>query len=228
MDPGSASRLKTGWLGKTSPTVAEAILNVGVMRSFDDDEVIYGLGQYQASLWGIASGLVRMTITMNEQPPKFGHVVGPGFWFGETEFVTDRPGIIEMVASGNTTLLMVTRQAFRRVADAHSEAWPGVALLAVLNEGLAIGAADDLMIRDARQRLCAVLLRLSSHRSCFQGAPPLPHIPATQREIADAANLSRSSAAALLARLSGAGLIRTEYGRIEILNPEGLLEILEG
>ena len=228
MDEGSANRLKSGWLGKTSPAFADAILNVGMMRSFGDGEVIYGLGEEQANLWGVASGLIRMTVTMNEQPPRFGHVIGPGFWFGETEFVTDRPGIIEMVASGETTLLIVTRQAFHRVAGLYSDAWSAVALLAVLNEGLAIGAADDLMISDARQRLCAVLLRLSSHRNCFQGAPSVSHIPATQREIAEAASLSRSSAAALLSRLKGAKLIRTEYGRIEVLDPGGLQDQLEG
>jgi DNA-binding transcriptional regulator LsrR (DeoR family) len=58
--------------------------------------------------------------------------------------------------------------------------------------------------------------------------PPIPYIPATQREIAEAANLSRSSAAALLAELNGTGLVRTEYRRIEILDPEGLGGLIEG
>ena len=228
VDPEASRGLPGGWLGKVSPAFAKALLAVGVKRTFQDGEVIYGLGQDQACLWGISSGLVRMLVTMNEQSPRFGHVAGPGFWFGETEFVIDRPGIIEMAASGETELLMVTRHAFARVAGNHPDAWPAVAVLAVLNEGLAIGAADDLMIRDARQRLCAVLLRLSSNRNAFQGMPPIPYIPATQREIAEAANLSRSSAAALLAELSGAGLVRTEYRRIEILDPEGLGGLIEG
>jgi CRP-like cAMP-binding protein len=220
--------LRSGWLGQVPPPLADAILRAGSPRSFRDGEVIYGLGQDQSSLWGIASGLVRMWVTMNEQPPRFGHVAGPGFWFGETEFVTGRPGIIEMAVAGETTMLTVPRRAFGRVVAEHPGAWSAVALLAVLNQGLAIGAADDLMIRDARQRLCAVLLRLSSNRNAFQRTPPVAHVPATQAEIAEAANLSRSSTAALLAEMSGAGLIRTEYRRIDILDPDGLTRLLVG
>ena len=88
-----------------------------------------------------------------------------------------------------------------------------------MNEATAIGAVDDLMIRNAKKRLAAVLLRLSSHRNGFQGVPPVSAVPVTQTEIAVAATLSRSSAAAILAEFSGKGIIRTDYRTIVILTP---------
>lgn len=218
----------TGWLGSASRSFSGALLAAGSPRSFENNDVVFGIGQSQDCLWCVVSGMARMSITMNEEPPRFGHVAGQGFWFGEAEIVTKGRRIIEVAAHGDTVLLMVPGSAFRRIASETADAWPELARLAVANQALAIGAADDLMIRDPRRRLAAVLLRLASHRSAFQGVPPIPFIPATQSEIAEAANLSRASAAAILAEMVESGAIVTEYRRIRLTDPERLNALMHG
>ncbi len=212
----------SGWLGNATPAFADALLQTGSLKGFQNGDVVYGLDQLQDCLWCVVSGLARFSITMNEQPPRFAHVAGPGFWFGEVELTTRSPRIIEVEAHGDTVLLMVSRADFHRIASEINDAWREVARLAVANLALAIGAADDLMIRDPKRRLAAVLLRLASHRNAFQGVAPIPFIPATQSEIAEAANLSRASAAAILAELVESGAIVTEYRRIRLTDPERL------
>jgi CRP-like cAMP-binding protein len=167
-----------------------------------------------------------MLVTMNEQDPRFGHVAGPGFWFGETEVVTGEAGIIEMVAASETTLIALNRAALDAIAKDHPGVWPALTLLAVQNQGLAIGAADDLMLRNTTQRLAAVLLRLSARRNAFQGVPPLTHIPASWNELAEAASMSRSKVAAILSEFASANLIRTRQRWIEIVNAKGLENVL--
>ena len=216
----------SGWLGGARQAFSDALLQAGSLRRFENGDVVYGLGQSQDCLWCVVSGLARMWITMNEQPPRFGHVAGPGFWFGEVEVTTKGPRIIEVEARGDTVLLMVTGGDLRRIASEFDDAWREVARLAVANMALAIGAGDDLMIRDPKRRLAAVLLRLSSHRSAFQNVAPIPFIPATQSELAEAANLSRASAAAIFAELVESGAIATEYRRIRLTNPERLKSIV--
>lgn len=226
MDRETRRVLKTGWLGQVSPVLSDAFLDAGHLRAYPDGATIYGLGSDCCFLWGIAAGLVRMWVTMNEQEPRFGHVAGPGSWFGENEVITGQPRIIEMEAAGETCVCIVTREDIQSIARRHPEAWHAIALLAVMNQSTAIGAADDLMLRNAKNRLVAVLLRLSSHRNAYQGAAPIAKIPAAQAEIAVAANLSRSSAAAILAELSCEGLIRTDYRWVAILEPERLSAML--
>ncbi len=226
MDDATTRNLKAGWLGQVPSPVANALIDAGKFQTFSDGATIYGFGQEQYCLFGIASGQIRMWVTMNEQEPRFGHVAGPGFWFGEYEVVTRQPRVVEMAASGETRLCVVTRSDIDRVARKHADAWAAVALLAVMNQVTAIGAADDLMIRNAKKRLVAVMLRLSSHRNAFQGVPPVPAVPVTQREIADAAAVSRSSAAAILADLKRDGMIRIDYKTIVVLEPERLMALL--
>jgi CRP-like cAMP-binding protein len=218
--------LKSGWLGHLDPALACKILNAGKMAHYGDGDTIYAFAQEQSRLFGVARGMVRMWVTMNEQAPQFGHVAGPGFWFGETELVTGNASIMEMTASGATSLFRIDRKAIDTLAAEAPGIWQGIALLAVMNEGTALGAADDLMVRKSRERLAAVLLRLSSHRNAPQGVPPLREIPVTQAELSEAVCLSRSSTAALLAEFVRSGLIRTDYGAIAILDPAGLVGLL--
>ena len=226
MNDGTINDLKAGWLGHVPSPLAKAFIDAGKLQTFPDGATVYGFGQEQCCLFGIASGHIRMWLTMNEQAPRFGHLAGPGFWFGEHEVVTGLPRIMEMEASGDTLLCMVARSDIDRIAKKHAEAWASVALLAVMNQGTAIGAADDLMIRNAKKRLLAVLLRLSSHRNAYQGVSPISAVPVRQTELADAATLSRSSALAILAELSRDGLIRTDYRTIVILKPKQLGALL--
>lgn len=222
----AARVLHSGWLSHLDPALAGRILAASKTVRYGDGETIYAFAQEQSCLFGVATGLVRMSVTMNEQSPQFGHVAGPGFWFGETEVLTGKGSIMEMATSGATSLLRIDRKAIDTLAMEGHAIWHGIALLAVMNEGTAIGAADDLMIRNSRRRLAAVLLRLSSHRNAFQGVPPLQEIPATQTELSEAACLSKSSTAALLAEFARQELIRTDYAAVAILNPVGLAGIL--
>lgn len=226
MDARKRDVLSSGWLGFVELFLVDAILEAGTLRQFESGETIYGFGQPQDCLHGIASGLVQMLVTMNEQEPRFGHIAGPGFWFGETEVITGKTGIIEMTARGELELFSLRRKQIDNIAEKYPEIWPAITLLAVQNQGLAIGAADDLMIRNSRKRLAAVLLRLASMRNAYQEVRPLDTIPVSWNELSEAAGLSRSKVADLLSEFTKSGLLQTMHRRIKVTNADGLRDLL--
>ncbi|MEY8099993.1 helix-turn-helix domain-containing protein, partial [Falsihalocynthiibacter sp. S25ZX9] len=67
--------------------------------------------------------------------------------------------------------------------------------------------ADDLMLSAPQKRMASVLLRLSGNRLGHQRSPPIKAIPATQQELAVAANLSRASAGSILREMERNGEI---------------------
>lgn len=217
--------IRSGWLGRVPDPLADQILAAGTWRTFAEREIVYALGAEEQSIWGIDSGCIRMHVTFNEAEPRFCHVAGPGSWFGELAFVTGLPRPFEMETASACRLLRVGRKEVERIAATSPEIWREIARLAAENEATAIGGVDDLMLRDADRRLAAILLRLASRRNAFQGVPPIDVIPATQREVADAASLSRTVAAAVMADFVAAGAISTEYRRIRILKPETLADV---
>jgi CRP/FNR family transcriptional regulator, cyclic AMP receptor protein len=214
--------LTAGWLSHIDPDIAKRIIEVGKPQRFSDGQTITTFGEDHYCIFGVLRGAVKMFVTMNEQPPRFAHVVGTGFWFGEHEILSRAPRIMEMTASGETLLIRVNRRDIDHLAEAGLDVWMCLYSLAVMNQGLAIGAADDLLIRNSRQRLAAVLLRLGSFRNAYQGVPPMKNIPATWTEISEISNLSRSKLASLLSEFTRRGLISTGRKSITLLAPDRL------
>ena len=227
MDSRSREILLSGWLGHVDASLSKLILEKGKLVSFQDGATIYGFEQQQDCLYGIVYGSMEMWVAMNEQDPQFGHVAGPGFWTGETEVVTGKAGVIEMVARGETKLLSINRRTIDEISEIHSGMWPALTLLAIQNQSLAIGAADDLRIRNSTKRLAALLLRLSSRRNAYQGVQPLTSIPVSWTELSEAAGLSRSKVGAILAEFTDNGFIKTQRRSIEIVNAEGIENVLD-
>lgn len=218
---------RTGWLSRLGPTLAAEIVSAGRTSSFPAGKTIFAIGDEQPNLYCTVSGTVRFDVTMNEQTPRFAHLAGPGFWFGEIAFLSGNAAAVETLAATDVTVFCVNRQKFDVIASRNPDAWRGIAVLAAMNQTLAVGAGDDLLIRNARQRFCATLLRLAARRNAFQGQVPLDFLRLTQSDLSTATNLSRSRSAEILRDLSRKGIIRTEYGGIAILSAESLMRELE-
>jgi len=226
VEANTARILTTGWLAQADPALRQELLEAGQTRRFIDGAMIYSFGSEEFCLWGVVSGIVRLFVAMNEQEPKFAHCAGPGFWFGEVPVITGLTRAMQAMTFGDTKLCAIDRIAVASIARRNPDAWRAVAMLSVMNELTAIGAAEDLMIRDSRKRLVAVLLRFAGRRNAFQGAAPIPTVAVTQLELAEASSLSRSSTTAILRDLAQRGMIRTDYRTIKILNARALSECL--
>lgn len=218
--------LLNGWLSGGPQELAETILRAGTPRHKADGETVYNQGDAEAGIYGIASGHVRMFFTLNEQDPLLGHIAGPGFWFGEVALILGGGRLVGAITSGATVLHFVSLAAIERIAQSEPSVWRCICGLSARNQALAIGAAEDLMIRDSKQRLVAVLLRFANLRNAFQGTPPILDVPVTQPELAEAACLSRTTATDILRDLSRLGWIEPRYRSIRILDPEALSSVM--
>lgn len=220
------SNLRQGWLGEFPPELAKKLVGIGRWTKLGRGDVVYNQGDAETDLYGIANGIARMQIAMNEHEQRVAHVIGPGFWFGEYAFVSGSQRAVEIEAATDLLLLRITRHAFQRLADEHPEIWRWIALLCSQHTIMAIGGADDLMLPTSEKRLIAVLLRLSGHRLNHPSSPPIEVVPITQAELATASNLSRATAGRILRELESRDEISIEYGSIIIRDANALLATL--
>jgi CRP-like cAMP-binding protein len=86
----------------------------------------------------------------------------------------------------------------------------------------AMGALDDLMIRDPAARCVAVLLRLGDCWDPAQQETSPIELDLRQEDVARMSNLSRNAAAAVLRSLEARGVISLEYKVIKILDAQAL------
>jgi CRP/FNR family cyclic AMP-dependent transcriptional regulator len=117
--------------------------------------------------------------------------------------------------------------SIREIVASDPGAWRFFGLAAIAHNSVAIGAADDLLIRDHVRRCIAVLLRLGGCRLRTVPESPPIEVDVTQDDLAALSNLSRTTAGAVLRRLQASGYLEVSYRRIHILAPDALRAMLK-
>jgi len=192
-----------------------------VLQEFAPGEKIYSSGDVAGGMYGLISGGVSVWLDKGERAPSFAHFFQPGTWFGEGPAISGRPRIVGLAATRATQLLFLPARSIEEIVRDDPSAWRLIAGLVLAKLDLAMGAIDDLMIRDHDQRLMGVLLRLGGCRSAGADEAPVD-VDVSQEDLAAMANVARTTANASLGRLVAAGLVKLTYRRIVILEPSKL------
>ena len=218
--------LKQGWLSQTPLWFQSGVLDRCQLRHFKLGESIYSIGDPPGGMFGLVAGGLNISIAPNERGPYFAHVARPGSWFGEAAAFTGQPRRVGLAAARDSELLHLPLHGIREIVDNNPAGWRFFGLVTIGHLDLAIGAHDDLMIRDHLKRCIAVLLRLGG---CRLSSPPnsLPiEIDISQEDIALMSNVARTTAAAVLRRLEAMGHLENAYRRIRLLAPDALRSML--
>jgi CRP-like cAMP-binding protein len=216
-----------GWLADVPAEFREAVLSRSLLLRFKAGELIHFAGDQSAGMYGLLQGTVRVLLSADEHGPYFGHLLRPGTWFGEGPAITGQPRPVSLKASGETALLYLSQSDIAEIAQLNPTYWRFFVIPLMEHLNVALGAVADLMIRDHAKRLLAVLLRLGG---CRTGHPteeigPI-EVDVSQNDLAGMANVARMTASATLRKLTNAGFVELGYGRVLILAPERLREML--
>ena len=210
--------LLAGWLSDLPPTLASNLIRRGMEVDLAAGQTVYKVGDETRSMWCILSGAVRMNIATNENEHRFGHLITPGFWFGEYALLTGHPRLIEMQCALPTRLMRFSYNDFEEIGQGDPSLWRWVAVLSAQHTLLALSAADDLLLKDPARRCAALLLRLAGHRAAHPASVPLDVLPLSQNDITEALNMSRSSTGAILRQMEREGSVKLEYGSIRLVD----------
>lgn len=210
---------RVGWLSATPHGFREAVLERCVLRSFAPQQSLFHLADPPGGIYGLVSGGLAIMIGPAERGLYYAHFARTGFWFGEGPALTDEPRRVGVAATRQTTTLHLPLPAVRGLIASDPETLRWLALITLGHLDMAIGASDDLMIRNPARRTIAVLLRLAGCRHA--GLHPA-EIDVSQEDLARMANLSRNGVGTILRRLEKDGLIEVGYRHILLLRPTEL------
>ena len=222
MTPKLSKAFSAAWLRDVPEKIVADLAVLGEEVSFGDKAVVYAQDAEQTCLWGVVRGQVRVMVTLNELEATLGHIHHAGAWLGESEPLLGLPGLVEMRSSGETVLVRIPFPRFRRLANVYPELWEALARLTAMNQLLAMSAANDLALRTGRHRIAASLLRLGGHRGVLQGSATTQEIKITQQELSNLSNLAPSKVSPHLKALEAGNFIQLRYGKITIIDIEGL------
>ena len=155
---------RQGWLSFVPPPFRQVVLDrckIAGIRGRRDD--LFRRRSARRHV-GLVMGNLAISIAPGERGPYIAHFAQPGTWFGEAAAFTEQPRRIGLAVSRNTEVLHLPLPAIREIVAADPGAWRYFGLAAIAHNDVAIGAADDLLIRDHVKRSVAVLLRLGGCR----------------------------------------------------------------
>ena len=215
-----------GWLSFTPPPFRQNVLDRCKLLVLRDGATIYSVGDPPGGMYGLVAGAFAISIAPGERGPYVAHAALPGSWFGEAAAFTERPRRIGLSVSRNSEVLHLPLPSIREIVAADPGAWRLFGLAAIAHIDGAIGAADDLLIRDHFKRSVAVLLRLGG---CRYGAPagagPI-EVDVSQEDFATMTNTARTTAGIVLRKLEADGHIGVSYRKVRILAPDALRVLL--
>lgn len=216
---------ETGWLSRVDPAFRIAALEGSKLKEFDAGEYVYHVGDESDGLWGLADGALSLDVAAGDREPEMRLIRHPGTWHGEIGVVTRMGRIVALRATQPSTLLQLPMRRLKTMLEGNPGYWRWIALLSVEHTLLASQFAEDFMVRDTRQRIAVILLRLSGYLGMDGGRASAVTI--AQDDLARICNLSRSVLSPILREFEQLGAIRRRYREIQVDRPKILLKIAE-
>ena len=215
-----------GWLSLTPPSFQEVALDRCRLEEFKAGQSIFMAGDPPGGMYGLVAGGLGISIAPGERGPYFAHLATPGTWFGERSAIARAPRLIGLTATRDAQLLHLPLSRINEIVARDPAAWRLFALVTTGHIDMAIGACDDLMLRDHVKRCIAVLLRLGGCRYVSPTDFQRAEIDFSQDEIATLANVARTTVGRVVRGLEKAGHIEQRYRKIRILAPDSLRAML--
>lgn len=214
---------RRGWLARTTPDFAEAVLARSDLIVLNPGEALYQAGDPAGGLFGLLEGQVEVHALPRGDVPTLMHVCGPGFWTGEFSTVTGGARLIALQGRVQSRIMRLSRAEFLRIADNNPQAWQQLMLLVVHNLALSIAVIEALRRDNLTERLAMTLVNLAGE---IAERPAVIHV--SQNDLASLAHMSRASVNAALARLRDRGLVRYAYGTVTVTDLGGLSVYQDG
>ena len=189
-------------------------------RSFAPGEFVFWEGDAPDSFYIVIEGRVKVLKHSSLGKEFIIAFFGPGEMFGEVAVFQDRPYPASAQAAADTKVLRIRREDFLSFVSQRPQVV--LRIISVLGERLrdAQGRLKDLAGERVEQRLAHTLLMLSVKLGAT--------LPFTRQEIADMAGTTTETAIRFISRLKDGGIIRSERGRITILDKTKLRLLSEG
>lgn len=219
------SLLQASWLSGMPVSVLEEAASIGKFRHYEDGAVVHARGAPCDGFYTIASGAVRFSRTTEDgKASSIAFLEAPN-WFGEISVFDGKPRTHDGHAVGRTTLLFHPKTDFRRFLSRHPQIYERFLRMLSTRLRATFDMLEEAVTLPLSQRLARRLLELAQLRPSALSASVRRHardVPLTQEELGHLLGMTRQSIAKQLRLWEQAGVLKTHYGRIAILDPQAL------
>jgi len=213
-----------GWLSSQPESFVRRFLKDATTRFYDAGKTLFEHGDPVLDMLCLVEGMLEIYI----EHPQIGfalfHFGQPGIWFGEQRvYGLDRRRITVRAKLPSTVLSIPARSLDRMIED-DPMTLKSFGLLSDMNLAWCMKVVGETLQSNSLVRVSVRLVTLAVARSAG-GRKERVDLAINQDELATLCNLSRKTLNRALGMLREAGVVRTNYGTVTIVNLEKLSEI---
>lgn len=222
------SLLRASWLADLPDEIVMQAAADASVRTFEDGAPIYARGDNCDGCYTIAHGLVRFTRATADGHTTTIAVFEASNWFGELSIFDGMPRAHDAYALGAVTLLFHAKTDFMRLLSRYPVIYERFTKMLSLRLRATFNLVEEAAVATLPQRLARRLLELAQIEPSAMNGVTIPHgrkVPLTQEELGHLLGKSRQSIAKQLRLWEQEGLVKTDYGRVFLEQPNALKKI---
>jgi CRP-like cAMP-binding protein len=209
---------EVGWLSEQPAQFQARIAAAGRWARYTRGQPLYDEGEGGDAVFGLAEGLLDISIPVHRDEEVVIHRAPPGFWIGDSAVMAGATRTISVRAAADSRVFRLSAAAVQRMLAEHPGDWVCFARLAHRNGTLAVRVLAEALSLPPRVRFARLLLRI---------ATPDGLVQATQAELGRMAGKSRDSFRRAFRELIASGVVAVEYGGLRIIDRRALETVAE-
>jgi CRP/FNR family cyclic AMP-dependent transcriptional regulator len=190
-------------------------------RHFANRELIFHGGDEPDYIFQLASGSVALCNYAVDGQEIILTKYQPGDWFGDTGIMDGRPRLNTAIALSKADLLALSRVDFNKLCKQHPEIQRAFSVMQANHIRLLLNLLVDASLLRLPGRIIRTVQRLLVSEG-KRDSDGLQYIECSHEELARYVAASRQSTSIELKKLEQAGIVRSAYGKIYILDPNAL------
>ncbi|MGD0524524.1 MAG: Crp/Fnr family transcriptional regulator [Polyangiaceae bacterium] len=218
--------LRSGrWFRGLAPPFQDALVAMAHLRPVHPRNVLFARGQASNGVFAVLEGQLRACGIDDDGKQALLTIVEPPSWVGEIPLFDGLPRTHDLIADTEGLVVQVPQEPLLAFLDREPRYWRELALLLTAKLRLAFVSMESAQLLPLAARVAHRLVLIAegygewSDRSARE-------IGVSQQTLAAMLSTSRQTVNQALRGLEARGFVRLQYGRVEIVDLEGLRRTL--
>jgi CRP-like cAMP-binding protein len=212
-----------GWFSQRSKAARAHLGAIAKLRNFAKDEMVYLAGDAPNGVFGLVSGSLNISFPRSDGEDYTLHRAGSGFWFGDLALFSSGVRLVSVRAAEPSLMVHLPVRDLEAMLRDDPRLYADFYALTYENFKTAFRIISNLGIASTEKRLADRLIMEVETRGDSDG-----WIPLSQPELAKLLATSVPTLQRLMRRFVSAGLVKSNYGRIQVLDRDALMRICRG
>jgi CRP/FNR family transcriptional regulator, cyclic AMP receptor protein len=210
-----AALLAGHWFSALPATLQDALLADAQVQRLAAGQPLFRRGDPPSGLYALVEGALRIGAVNANGKEALLSLIEPPSWFGEVSLFDGQPRTHDAFAECPCTLLLVPQARLLALLQRQPQHWRDFALLMSQKLRLTFTALEEMSLLPAAPRLARRLLLIAEN---YGEGEPRRVLHLAQEQLALMLALSRQTTNQLLKELEAQGIVRLNYGEIELLD----------